>query len=109
MQRTVNHCRAGGWLLLSAGRGLLASSCDGSKDMSPLTQYERPAPNPSAALGEGGCVPGQTSTCLRVCAGFGLGYQVCASDGRSYGTCACPEVAPSASVGVEAWSGRILL
>jgi hypothetical protein len=109
MQRTVNYCRAGGWLLLSAGFGLLASSCDGSADVSQLTRSERPAPSPSVAAGESGCVPGQASTCLGVCAGFGLGYQVCANDGGSYGPCICPEVAPIASVGVDAGSGATVI
>jgi hypothetical protein len=97
----MNYCRAGGWLLLSVGLALAASSCDGKDDVSQLTAFDRPS-EPSAEappLDASRCVPGQTSTCVGVCQGFALGYQVCAADGRSYGSCICPAVAPIASIG----------
>jgi hypothetical protein len=103
MHRILNYCRAGGWLLLSASAALAAASCNGEDDVSQLTAYNQPRENvePGAtASGEARCVPGQTLTCLGVCQGFGLGYQVCADDGRSYGECNCPAVAPIATAGV---------
>ena len=89
-------CRAGGWLL---GAGLLAgiASCDGSEDVSELTAFNRPEPaepTGAAPTGESRCVPGQTLACVGVCSAFGLGYQVCADDGLSYGQCICPPPSP---------------
>jgi hypothetical protein len=102
MHRILNYCRAGGWLLSSAVAALAAASCNGEDDVSQLTAYNQPhEPAEAGAVvpGAGRCVPGQTLTCLGVCQGFGLGYQVCAADGLSYGECICPAVAPIASVG----------
>ena len=89
-------CRAGGWLLSAC---LLAgiASCDGSEDVSELTAFNRPeaaAPGAGAQTGASRCVPGQTLACLGVCSAFGLGYQVCADDGLSYGQCICPPPSP---------------
>jgi hypothetical protein len=101
----LNYCRAGGWALLSAGLVLAAASCDDGHDTSEITAYNRPAPSaevgqggPGAAGGSARCVPGETRACIGVCGGFGLGYQICAADGRSYDACVCEPGAPIDSI-----------
>jgi hypothetical protein len=103
----LNHCRAGGWVLLSAGLVFAAASCDDQGDISEITAYNRPVPGAGAGQDDPGatdasarCVPGETRACFGVCggSGFGLGYQVCAGDGRSFDACVCPPEVPIASV-----------
>jgi hypothetical protein len=100
----LNDCRAGGWLLLSAGLVLAAASCDDRGDISEIRAHNRPAPGAEAGQADpdasSRCVPGETRACFGVCGGigFGLGYQVCAGDGRSFDACVCPPDAPIASI-----------
>jgi hypothetical protein len=85
---------AGSSMVLGLGLVLAAMSCDGERDVSEINPLEAAAGAGSA----GGCVPGQIRACEGVCGPGSDGYQVCASDGASYGDCVCP---PSSTIGSD--------
>src|SRR5688572_23118086 len=100
--------RAGGWFSWSAGLVLAASSCEGKNDISEITGLSRAEPSAQNATAAGRCVPGQTSSCVGVCGGFAIGYQVCAADGLSYGECICPPVVDLGSMSLEGGGATVI-
>lgn len=103
----MNNWRVVGGFSWGAALVLAAASCDDGGDISEITAFNRTAPG--AEVGQSGpgetgagarCVPGETRACFGVCGGssFGLGYQVCAGDGRSFDACVCPPDVPISSI-----------
>lgn len=96
----MKYYRAGGLLLLSFASLWSLPRCSDGNEPSAHDSSRIDADAGASANDATRCVPGQTFPCMGACGQPLIGYQVCASDGRSYGECVCPEpsmLAPGAS------------
>jgi hypothetical protein len=85
----LKYLQAGALLWLGLASTSMVVNCQ-DRDVSRVAGAVLETPDAGEAALFDHCVPGQTFACMGGCGAPATGYQVCAADGRSYGSCICP-------------------
>jgi hypothetical protein len=85
----LKYLRVGAFVAVGLALTSMLVNCR-DRDVSTVMEQAREAPSDGEQVAIDHCVPGQTVACMGGCGAPSTGYQVCAADGGSFGSCLCP-------------------